>query len=724
MPESLYLATNENATGKRLVALGVMELATRRFDRVVFFRPIIRSQAANDQSIQLMRSRYQLHAAAEQMAGVSRSEARQLLAADRLDELIQRIQQQFKSLQQQADFAVIEGTSFQGLASEIEFELNAKLAINLGSAVMPIYAGFNKTVEDIVQSIRIGNDSLNDHGAQLLATVINQIDPVIAGELRHACSAASLDTSAPLYILPEEPLLRRPTLREVQTALEASVFRGDDAALDREITQLKVAAMQLPDFLERLSAGTLVITPGDRSDILAGCALACMHADGPSPAGIVLTGGLLPPAAVTRLLESNCGLPILTTTDDTFTAAKKASLVQAAIGNHSVRKIESAIGLFEKHIDAEDLASRLRAPVVHHVTPLLFEYSLVQRARQQRVRIVLPEGSEPRILQAVDVLRRRDVADLVLLGDPAAIRAGASHAGVTLPDSGVEIIDPRQSPLHEVFAQAYFEMRRHKGVTIDVARDRMLDVNYFGTMLVHRGAAGGMVSGAIHTTANTIRPAFEIIKTRPDISVVSSVFLMCLKHSVLVYGDCAVIPNPTAEQLAEIASSSADTAAQFGIEPRVAMLSYSTGESGLGEDVQRVRTATELLRTKRPDLAVDGPLQYDAAVDPRVAATKLPSSRVAGRATVFIFPDLNTGNNTYKAVQRSAGAIAIGPVLQGLRKPVNDLSRGCTVADIVNTVAITAVQAQAATTASSSASAVSTATAEPALAIAANQGDA
>ncbi len=695
MPVSLYLATNENATGKRMVALGVMELATRRFERVAFFRPVVRETAEEDKSICLMRSRYQLSATPSQMSGVSRSEARRVLAADRYEDLIQRIQQKYKALEETVDFAVVEGTSFQGLVPEIEFELNADIAINLGCAIMPVYSARTKTVEDCIQSIRIGNDALIDRGGQVLATVINQVRSGTESELLKAYADDPLTASAPLYLLPEEPLLRQPTLREIQHGLGAQVHNGDEETFDREVTQLKVAAMLLPDFLERLSASCLVITPGDRSDIVAGCALACLAPDGPTPAGVVLTCGLLPPPSVQDLICNTTGLPILGTDVDTFSAARQASMIRAEIGLHSPRKVESAIGLFERHVDTEDLAARLRAPATHHLTPMLFEYTLIQQARQQRVRIVLPEGSEPRILQAVDVLRRRDVADLVLLGDPATIRAAASHVGVTLPEAGVKIVDPANSPLREEFAQEYFELRKHKGVTIDVARDRMLEVSYFGTMMVRRGMAGGMVSGAIHTTANTIRPAFEFIKTRPGVDCVSSVFLMCLKHGVLVYGDCAVIPNPTAKELAEIASSSADTARQFGIEPRVAMLSYSTGESGHGEDVERVRAATALLRAKRPELPVAGPVQYDAAVDPMVAKTKLPGSDVAGRATVFVFPDLNTGNNTYKAVQRSAGAVAIGPVLQGLRKPVNDLSRGCTVADIVNTVAITAIQAQA-----------------------------
>ncbi|TWU58676.1 Phosphate acetyltransferase [Rubripirellula tenax] len=702
MPDSLYLATNENATGKRMIALGVMELAVRRFDRVVFFRPIVRDSADNDQSIRLMRARYHLTTEPPEMAGVTRAEARQLLADDRYDELIQRVQQRFKAVQQRGDFAVVEGTSFQGLAPELEFELNADLALNLGCAVMPVYSAHGKSIEDCVQSVHIGNDSLSDHGAQVLATVVNRVCDDDRQAMVAAFAGDKLNIQAPMYLLPEEPLLRQPTLREIQIGLDATVISGDESTFDREVTRLKVAAMQLPSFLERLYAGSLVITPGDRSDIVVGCALSGMHPDGPAPAGIVLTGGMNPPEAVQRLVRVSGGMPILATADDTFTAANRASKIKAEISVASPRKIESAIGLFQRHIDGDELAARLKAPGTAQVTPLLFEYSLIQKAREKRVRVVLPEGNEPRILQAVDVLRRRDVADIVLLGDPALIRSTASQIGITLPASpaesgtSIEIIDPATSSLRDEFAEEYFQLRKHKGVTMDVARDRMLEVSYFGTMMVRRGLAGGMVSGSIHTTANTIRPAFEFIKTRPGVKVVSSVFLMCLKHSVLVYGDCAVIPNPTAEELAEIASSSADTAKQFGIDPRIAMLSYSTGESGHGEDVERVREATAMLRNRRPDLAIEGPVQYDAAIDPSVAAAKLPQSEVAGRATVFIFPDLNTGNNTYKAVQRSAGAVAIGPVLQGLRKPVNDLSRGCTVADIVNTVAITAVQAQSA----------------------------
>lgn len=694
MYSSLYVGTNGNATGKRMVTLGVMELASRRFGKVAFFRPIVRSKAEEDQSIRMMRSKYNLSTSSDQMMGVTRAQARQLLAEDRYSDLIQQIQERFKILEADSDFVVVEGTSYQGLAPELEFELNADIAVNLGCRVLSVYGMGKLSAQECVQSVSIGNDSFINHGGQMIATVINQIPDNQAQTLKEACSAAGLNGDTPLYFLPVEPLLRQPTVREFQVALGATFFSGDETALDREVSQRTVAAMLLPGFLDRLKHSSLVITPGDRSDILVGCALACSKAEGPTPAAIVLTGGMLPPPSVRKLIENSAALPILSCQEDTYVVASKAAEVRAEIGEHSPRKIESAIGVFERHIDADDLAKRLKATSVQRMTPMLFEHSLIQRARQQKVTIVLPEATEPRILQAADVLRRRDVADLVLLGDSALVSAAATKVGFQLDQEGVDVIDPANSDLREPFAEQYYTLRRHKEITLDAALDRMLDVTYFGTMMVHQGLAGGLVSGAIHTTANTIRPAFEFIKTRADVEVVSSVFLMCLKDGVLVYGDCAVIPNPTAEQLAEIAISSAETALQFGIEPRIAMLSYSTGESGQGADVEKVRHATSILRTRRPDLLVDGPLQYDAAVDPSVAATKMPDSPVAGRATVLIFPDLNTGNNLYKAVQRSSGATAIGPVLQGLNRPVNDLSRGCTVADIVNTVAITAIQAQ------------------------------
>jgi len=385
-------------------------------------------------------------------------------------------------------------------------------------------------------------------------------------------------------------------------------------------------------------------------------------------------------------------VPVFAVPADTYQTAMLASSVRGKIAPDNERKIATALGVFESNVPMAELQERIDAVRSTRVTPIMFEHELIERAKADRQHIVLPEGTDERILRASEILLRRGVAELTLLGNEHDIRQKASSLGLDLSEANV--MDPETSPLHADYAHTYYELRKHKGIAEDYAGDVMRDVSYFGTMMVYKGVADGMVSGAAHTTAHTIRPSFEFIRTRPGVSIVSSVFFMCLADRVLVYGDCAVIPNPTAEQLADIAVSSAASAELFGVDPRVAMLSYSTGASGKGEDVERVREATRLARERCPDLKIDGPIQYDAAIDASVAKKKMPDSEVAGRATVFIFPDLNTGNNTYKAVQRSANAIAVGPVLQGLRKPVNDLSRGCLVPDIVNTVAITAIQAQ------------------------------
>ena len=463
-----------------------------------------------------------------------------------------------------------------------------------------------------------------------------------------------------------------------------------------------VGGMNGEHVLERLVDGMVVIVPADRTDAVLATIGAHVAEDFPTMAGMIWNGGLEPGEQVGRLVRRmRSTLPIVTTDLGTYEAARAAAGARGRIYSGSGRKVETALSLMEKHVDTEALLERLRVEAPPVTTPQMFEYQLLERARADRRHIVLPEGDDDRILHAAGRLLRRDVADLTLLGDPDALHRRAGELGVDLGDA--QVIDPRTSELTERFAEEYLELRKHKGMTADVARDRMHDISYFGTMLVHDGLADGMVSGAAHTTAHTIRPALEIIRTLPDVSTVSSVFLMCLADHVLVFGDCAVVPDPTAEQLADIAVSSAGTAERFGVDPRVAMLSYSTGDSGTGADVDKVRTATGLLRERvsearegdvAHDLPVEGPIQFDAAVDPTVAGAKLPGSDVAGRATVLIFPDLNTGNNTYKAVQRTAGAVAIGPVLQGLRKPINDLSRGALVEDIVNTVAITAVQAQ------------------------------
>ena len=465
--------------------------------------------------------------------------------------------------------------------------------------------------------------------------------------------------------------------------------------LNREVYDYKVAAMLLPDFLNYVDANSLIISPGDRSDIILGSLMSYPSRAYPQIAGLLLSGDLQPAKEVMQLIDGLGTVPVavLSVSTDTFTTALDVSSVTATLSTDNERKIAAALGVIETNIDTDQLLERITTTRSTRVTPLMFEYELIRKARLQQQHIVLPEGTEPRILLASEILIARDVAKITLLGDPEEVRTKIDEMGLHLDE--VNIIDPLHSELRQQFADTYYELRKHKGISREMAFDAMADVSYFGTMMVYHELADGMVSGSIHTTQHTIRPSFEIIKTKPGAKIVSSVFFMCLEDRVLVFGDCAVNPNPNAEQLADIAINSTLTAQKFGVEPRIAMLSYSTGESGKGEAVDKVRQATTLVEQLRPDLKVAGPIQYDAAVDSSVAKTKLPGSDVAGNATVFIFPDLNAGNNTYKAVQRSANALAIGPVLQGLNKPVNDLSRGCTVPDIVNTVAITAIQAQA-----------------------------
>ncbi|MCY7412655.1 MAG: phosphate acetyltransferase, partial [Salinibacterium sp.] len=531
---------------------------------------------------------------------------------------------------------------------------------------------------------------LQDAYANLLSVVANRADPEHLDEIVATLSASA---HVPVWAIPEDPFLVAPTVEAIMSAVDGALLKGDSAILGREALGVVIAAMSMENVLPRLIEGSVVVIPGDRSEMLLAALTAHASDTFPTLAGIVLNGGFELSPVIDRLISGlDQTLPLITTELGTYATALRITQTRGRLTASSRRKIDTALGLFEKHVDAEVLKSALGAEQSTAVTPLMFEYALLERARSDRKHIVLPEGSDDRILLAAGTILARDAAQLTILGDEAEVRARASGLGADI--NAAAVVTTTDPELRERFAVEYTAMRAHKGMTIEDAREIMTDVSYFGTMMVQLGLADGMVSGAAHTTAHTITPAFQFVKTKPGVDVVSSVFFMALSDRVLVYGDCAVVPDPTAEQLADIAISSAATAQQFGVEPRIAMLSYSTGESGSGADVDKVRAATVLVRKRRPELLVDGPIQYDAAADPEVARTKMPNSAVAGRATVFIFPDLNTGNNTYKAVQRSSGAIAIGPVLQGLRKPVNDLSRGALVRDIVNTVAITAIQAQ------------------------------
>jgi phosphate acetyltransferase len=690
---SLYIAAIEQSSGKSLIALGIAELISLHIDKLGFFRPVVRGGDTPDNDIELIRSQYSLQGPYHSCYATTYEHALELSSLGREQELLKLILAKYKQLEEQCDFILCEGTDFTGISSAFEFSFNARVANHLGCPVLIVGSGRKKTPGSAIDVMHAARRAFAREHCTITASIINRVAeedfPAMEQSLGKEWSEED-----PIFAIPERRELSAPTLGEIVTAINARIVHGDSEKLMSEVLNYKIAAMLLPNFLNHMEEGSLVIVPGDRADIILGC-LASVYSDTfPRISGLVLTGGLEPAPQVGRLISgfSTAPIPILIVDSDTHATSMQIDSIRAVIAPGNPRKLAAALGAFESAVDLDALARRIEVTRSTTVTPLMFEYDLIARAKANRQHIVLPEGSEDRILQASEVLLRREVVELTLLGNEEKIRSKIATLGLDL--GTISIIDPEHSELREKFACLLAKLRRHKGMTLEIAADMMLDVNYFGTMMIQEELADGMVSGCVHTTADTIRPAFQVIKTSENCSTVSSVFFMCLADRVLVYGDCAINPNPSAQELAHIATASADTATMFGVEPRVAMLSYSTGQSGHGEDVERVKEATRLARTMRPDLKIEGPIQYDAAIDASVASTKLPDSEVAGRATVFIFPDLNTGNNTYKAVQRSAGALAIGPVLQGLRKPVNDLSRGCTVADIVNTVAITAVQAQ------------------------------
>ena len=691
MAKSIYLASVEGHSGKSSVALGVLDTLLRGVERVGVFRPVTRSTTEPDFVLELLLARDGVNLEYDECVGVTYDDVH-----ENQDAALTRIIDRYKAVERKTDAVVIVGSDYTDIATPTELAFNARVAANLGAPVLLVLTGREpdesraRSAAELAQVAEVAIPELSAAHASLLAVVTNRADPE---KLEEIVAAVASVAKVPSWAIPEDAHLVAPTMTAVMQAVEGEVLKGDPALLAREVLGVVIAAMSMENVLPRIMEGALVVIPGDRSEMLLAALTA--HASGtfPSLAGIVLNGGFELSPIMERLISGlDESLPIVTSELGTYATAQRITQTRGRMTATSQRKIDTALALFEKHVDSELLLRELGAGKPDAVTPLMFEYGLLERARSDRKHIVLPEGTDDRILQAAGTLLSRSVVDLTILGDESEIRARASGLGVDI--SAARVVSPLDAELRERFAEEYARLRAHKGMTIENARDIVTDVSYFGTMMVQLGMADGMVSGAAHTTAHTIKPALEFVKTVPGVSIVSSVFFMALEDRVLVYGDCAVVPDPTAEQLADIAISAAATAVQFGIDPRVAMLSYSTGESGSGADVDKVRAATAIVRERMPDLPFDGPIQYDAAADVAVAKAKLPDSQVAGRATVFIFPDLNTGNNTYKAVQRSSGAVAIGPVLQGLKKPVNDLSRGALVRDIVNTVAITAIQAQ------------------------------
>ncbi|CAH1387221.1 phosphate acetyltransferase [Candidatus Nitrotoga sp. M5] len=693
MSQNLYVTGAERGSGKSVIVLGMMEFLLGRAGKVGFFRPVISASNQPDQLIHLIATHYQLDIPYEYMYGSTADEAHALLAADRHDELLNKILDKYKRLEVICDSVLCAGTDYaEAGRSAPEFDFNADIANNLGCLLMPVVRGDDRTVAQIVDATSAFKMGLQERDCDIGAIVVNRVDKAQVEDVRQALQH-SLRGLIASYVVPVEPLLDQPTISDIAHTLGAEFVYGEEEQLTREIIGFKIAAMEVPDFLQYIAAGDLIITPGDRADIILASLISHPSTNYPQISGILLTGKPMD-EPVRRLIDGLSTLPfaVLSVPTDTFTTTMNVSKVEARLEPENERKLAAALGVVEESIDLDALGQLLSTATVTRVTPLMFQNDLIRRAKIERRRIVLPEGDDERILRAAEILTLRGVAEIILLGNEAKVREHIEALGLHLGD--IEIIDPLTSKLRDEYARTYFKLRERKGISLEMASDTMADVSYFGTMMVHLGHADGMVSGAKHTTQHTLRPAFEIIRTRPGTSIVSSVFIMCLEDRVLVYGDCAVNPNPDAGQLADIAISSAETAVMFGIQPRIAMLSYSTGESGKGAAVDKVREATRIARKLRPDLKLEGPLQYDAAVNASVAKAKFPDSEIAGNATVFIFPDLNTGNNTYKAVQQSAHAVAIGPILQGLNKPVNDLSRGCTVTDIFNTVAITAIQAQ------------------------------
>ncbi|MDE0572498.1 phosphate acetyltransferase [Demequina sp. B12] len=683
MARSIYIASAEGDTGKSTVALGITSLLARTVGRVGVFRPVARVADGSDYVLDLLLGRGGVDLSYEEAVGVTYDDLHHDTEA-----ALATIVSRYREVERKCDAVVIVGTDYTDVSAAAELEFNGRIAANLGAPVALVVHGQDRTPKDVARVVDQARTELAGSHAHVAAVFANRCDPDQIDAVR-----AQLPEGLAMGALPEDSLLVAPQLSALAEAVDGHVIAGDPELMGREVRKVLVGAMSTEHLLAHLKDDAVVITPGDRTDALIAL-LAAHAAEGfPSLSGIILNGGHTPPALLMELVAGfGSPLPIITTELGTYETAHRCWNTRGRLSRESAVKIDVALSLFERYVDIDALSALLDVAQTDVVTPLMFEYDLLVRARGSRKHIVLPEGSDDRILRAASSLLTRDVVDLTILGPEASIRQRAAELGIDI--DGARILSPEDPELVERFATKYAEIRASKGVTMEHARELVQDVSYFGTMMVLEGLADGMVSGAAHTTAHTITPAFRVIKSPPGVGVVSSVFFMCLPDKVLVYGDCAVNPDPTAEQLADIAISSAETAQQFHIEPRVAMLSYSTGESGTGQDVDKVREATRIVRERRPDLLVDGPMQYDAAVEPSVAASKAPNSPVAGRATVLVFPDLNTGNNTYKAVQRSAGAVAVGPVLQGLRKPVNDLSRGTLVQDIVNTVAITAIQAQ------------------------------
>ena len=695
MNKGIYIATLEPNSGKSIVSLGLMRTLLGKTAKVGYFRPIIddSKNTSKDNHISTVISFFDIDLAYEDAYAFTSSEIIKKRNKGKSGEILDTIITKYKNLEDRFDFVLVEGSDFTGEGSIFEFDTNVLIAKNLGLPVILVGSGVGKTEDELLGSLQIAYTTFLDKDVSVLAVVANKVQQENLMIAKEGLSKF-LPDSVEVFAIPFTEKLAHPTIKEIVEELDGEVLFGSDF-LDNQTGNFGVGAMQLRNYLTHLKQDSLVITPGDRADIILGALQANISTNYPRISGIILTGGLIPEEPILKLIQGlSQVVPIVSVNDGTFSVTNRVGNIKSQIYASSKPKIETSLTVFAKEVSFDKLIERLINLEPKGITPRMFQYGLMKRARTAKKHIVMPEGTDERILSAAVQLVELDIVKITLLGDLEKVKEKAVQHSIPLDLSKVAIIDPVKSEYFEDYVETFYELRKHKNVNRDIAKDWMADVSYFGTMMIYKGHADGMVSGAAHTTQHTIRPALQFIKTKPGVSVVSSVFFMCLEDRVSVFGDCAINPNPSATELAEIAISSAESSLAFGIEPKIAMLSYSSGTSGKGADVDRVREATEIVKKERPDLKIEGPIQYDAAVDAAVGKSKLPNSEVAGQASVLIFPDLNTGNNTYKAVQRETGALAIGPMLQGLNKPVNDLSRGCTVEDIFNTVIITAIQAQ------------------------------
>ena len=695
MTKTVFIASAEPYSGKSVITIGLINMLLGKAQKIGYFKPIINREANDkkDVHIETVLNYFSLPVSYEDAFAFTRQEVLQRLQTDNSADIINTIITRYKSFEENYDFTVMEGSDFVGEGTTFEFEYNILIAKNLNAPVIIVVSGQDKTTAQVVNFALNVWRNFESREVQVLSIIVNKVSAEQETDVRELLRN-QLSNNVILSVIPQNKSLLSPTLKEINEQLKGKVLFGEQL-LSNQADHFINGAMQLPHFLNYIKENVLIITPGDRGDIIIGALQANLSASYPKIAGLVLTADMQPEEPIMKLIEGlQTVVPIISVQTGTFETSQMVGAIPSRITSDNTKKIELAINLFNKYVDTQALDEKMVMFKSDSITPQMFQYQLMKRARSMRKHIVLPEGNDDRILKAAARLVLQDIVELTILGDTGEIAAAIKRLGIDMDISRIHILNPVYDAHYDDYVQTLFELRKSKNVTLEMARDLMTDVSYFGTMMVYKGHADGMVSGAVHTTQHTIRPALQFIKTKPGFSVVSSVFFMCLPDRVSVFGDCAVNPNPTAEQLAEIAISSADSSQRFGIEPRVAMLSYSSGTSGVGEDVEKVRKATEIVKAKRPDLKIEGPIQYDAAVDAVVGSQKLPHSDVAGKASVLIFPDLNTGNNTYKAVQRETGALAIGPMLQGLNKPINDLSRGCTVDDIFNTVIITALQCQ------------------------------